>query len=102
MSGRNELRLLDLKTMESKTIVKDEFWAIQNSSPSFSPNDQYVLFTAFRNFEQDILVHEIKTNKTINLTNTGVTETSPIWSPDGKYIFLSKRNARCTCVQNGA
>ncbi|WP_199138141.1 S41 family peptidase [Pedobacter sp. ASV12] len=92
LSGRNELRLLDLKTLESKTIVKDEFWAIQNATPSFSPNDQYVLFTAFRNFEQDILVHDIKQDKTINLTNTGVTETNPVWSPDGKYIyFISSR-----------
>jgi tricorn protease len=89
LSGRNELRLLDLKTLESKTIVKDEFWAIQNSTPSFSPNDQYVLFTAFRNFEQDVLVHEIKSNKTINLTNTGVTEAGPTWSPDGKYIYFT-------------
>ena len=89
LSGRDELRLLDLKTMESKTVVKDEFWAIQNSSPSFSPNDQYLLFTAIRNFEQDILVHDIKANKTINLTNTGVSETSPIWSPDGKYIYFT-------------
>jgi tricorn protease len=89
LSGRDELRLLDLKTMESKLVVKDEFWAIQNSSPSFSPNEQYVLFTAMKNFEQDILVHDIKANKTTNLTNTGVTETSPIWSPDGKYIYFT-------------
>ena len=94
LSGRNELRLLDLKTLESKTIVNDEFWAIQNSTPSFSPNDQYVVFTAFRNFEQDILVHEIKTNKTINLTNTGVTETSPLWSPDGKYIYFTSARTK--------
>ncbi len=89
LSGRDELRLMDLKTMESKLVIKDEFWAIQNSSPSFSPNEQYVLFTAIRNFEQDILVHDIKANKTVNLTNTGVTETGPIWSPDGKHIYFT-------------
>jgi tricorn protease len=89
LSGRDELRLLDLKTLESKVIVKDEIWAFQNSTPSFSPNGEYVLFTAHRNFEQDIFVYHIKDNKTINLTNTGVTEASPSWSPDGKYIFFN-------------
>ena len=86
LSGRDEVRLLDLKTLQSKTIVKDELWAFQNSDPGFSPNDEYVLFTAKRNFEEDIFIHHIKNNKTTNLTNTGVTESGPIWSPDGKYI----------------
>jgi len=40
LSGRDEVRLMDLKTMQSKTIVKDEIWAFQNSHPGFSPNNE--------------------------------------------------------------
>lgn len=94
LSGRDEVRLLDLKTLQSKMIVKDEIWALQSSDPGFSPNDDYVLFTAKRNFEDDILVYNIKENKTTNLTNTGVTETGPIWSGDGKYIYFTSQRLR--------
>jgi tricorn protease len=94
LCGRDEVKLLDLKTMENKTLVKDEIWGFQNSSPGFSPNDEYVIFTAYRNFEQDVLVHNIKENKTINLTNTGITESSPIWSPDGKYIYFTSQRLK--------
>ena len=94
LSGRDEVRLLDLKDLTSKTIVKDEIWAFQNSSPSFSPDGNYVLFTAYRNFEQDIFVHDLRSNKTINLTNTGVSEVQPAWSPDGKYIYFASNRTK--------
>ncbi|MFM9726273.1 hypothetical protein ACKI1L_37750, partial [Streptomyces scabiei] len=48
LSGRDEVKLLDTKTFESKTIVKDEIWAFQNSDPGFSPNEDYVIFTVVR------------------------------------------------------
>ncbi|QKJ31552.1 PD40 domain-containing protein [Mucilaginibacter mali] len=89
LSGRNEVRLVDLKTLESKTIVKDELWGFQNSQPGFSPNGEYVIYTAIRNFEQDIFVYKISNGKITNLTNSGVTENEPVWSPDGKYIFFA-------------
>jgi tricorn protease len=94
ISGRDEVRVLDCKTFESKTIAKDEIWGIQNADPGFSPNDEYVFFTAKRNFEDDIFIHNLKTNKTINLTNTGVTETAPFWSPDGRYIYFVSNRLR--------
>lgn len=94
LSGRDEVRLMDLKTLQSRTIVKDELWAFQNSAPGFSPNDEYVLFTAKRNFEEDIFIHHIKNNKTTNLTNTGVTESGPLWSGDGKYIFFTSQRLK--------
>lgn len=94
LSGRDEVRLMDLKTFDSKTIVKDEIWGFQNSDPGFSPDGDYVLFTAYRNFEQDIFVYNLKENKATNITNTGITESGPIWSPDGKYIYFTSQRLK--------
>ena len=96
LSGRDEVKLLDLKTLQPKTIVKDEIWGFQNSNPGFSPNGEYVLFTARRNFEQDIFVHNIRENKTINLTNTDIAEGAPKWSPDGMFIYFTSQRLKAS------
>lgn len=89
LCGTDEVRILDLKTMESSQMVKDEIWGFQNSSPYFSPDDKYVMYTAYRNFEQDIFLYRLDDGQIFNITNTGVSETNPYWSPDGKYIFFN-------------
>ena len=96
LSGRDEVRLIDLKTLSSRTIAKEELWGFETSQPTFSPNGEYVLFTAHRNFEQDIFVHDIAANKTMNLTNSGVSESEPFWSPDGKYIYFTSNRVKPT------
>ncbi len=94
LSGRDEVRVIDMKTLASKTIAKDEIWGFQNSQPRFSPNSEYVVYTAHRNFEQDLFVYDMQSGKTLNLTNTGVTEDDPFWSPDGKSIFFASSRTR--------
>lgn len=92
LCGTDEVRILDLKSMKSTPIVKDEIWGLENSTPYFSPDDKYVMYTSHRNFEQDIFLYRVDDKQIFNITNTGVSETNPFWSPDGKYIyFISDR-----------
>lgn len=95
LSGRDELKLINLdSTYSVQTIAKDEFWGFQSSDPGFSPNDEYVLYTARRDFEHDIFLYHIKDKKTINITETSISELSPIWAPDGKSIFFSSQRLK--------
>ena len=94
LCGRDEIKLLDTKSLEVKTLVTQEIWGFENSAPSFSPNDQYILFTGKRNFEEDIFVYNIKENTTLNITNTDISESDPLWSPDGKYIFFTSQRLK--------
>ncbi|MEO7120390.1 MAG: S41 family peptidase [Ginsengibacter sp.] len=89
LCGSDEVRLLDLNNMQTTQMVKDEIWGLQNSTPHFSPDDKYVMYTAYRNFEQDIFLYRLSDKQVFNITNTGVSETEPFWSPDGKYIYFS-------------
>ncbi len=89
LSGRNEVVVADLEKFKTEVVAEDELWGFQNSAPYFSPDGEYIVYTAFRNFEQDILIHKLSSGTTINLTRSGVTQAQPWWSPDGKYIYFS-------------
>tara|TARA_R110002012_G_scaffold263456_2_gene446410 strand:+ start:53993 stop:57154 length:3162 start_codon:yes stop_codon:yes gene_type:complete len=89
ISGRDELRLLDLKTFKSDVLVTDEFWALYAPQPRFSPDGTHIAYNAYRNFEHDVFVMRLADKKIMNLTQTGVTETEPVWSPDGKQLYFS-------------
>jgi tricorn protease len=88
LAGRHEMRLLDLNNLSSSTLLKDEFWDLGSDEPQFGPDDKHILYTAYRNFERDILVYNLDTKKIQNLTHTGVTEAAPRWSGDGKTVYF--------------
>ncbi len=94
LSGRNDIKMIDLLNDSVSLIVQEEIWGFQNSAPSFSPNDEYVLFTAKKNFEEDIFIYHLENKKLINLTKTGITENSPTWSPDGRYIYFTSNRTQ--------
>jgi tricorn protease len=89
LGGRNEVRLMDLETMNSETIAREELWGLYNPNPYFSPDDRYIAFNAYRDFERDIFVYDLEKKSLQNLTKTRVSETAPFWSPDGKYMYFA-------------
>jgi tricorn protease len=96
LSGRHEMRMMDLKDFSIKTVLRDEFWDLYNETPYFGNDDQSILFSAYRNFERDVFVHNLTTSTTVNLSNTGVTEAAPVWSPDGKYIYFASNRTKAS------
>ncbi len=94
LSGRDELRLLDLESMESSLLVQDEFWGLQSGAPDFSADGKWLTYTAKRDFEDDVFVINLSDKKPMNLTRSGVSESSPAWSQDGKYIYLVTNRLR--------
>jgi len=88
ISGNNNINLIDLKTNIAKTIITDEFW-FHGDRPRFSPDGNFITYTAFRNFEPDVFVYDLKLNKISIITNSGVPEADPFWAPDGKYLYIS-------------
>ena len=65
------------------------------SSPSWSPNGQFIAFAWNRKYGpgapggQDIYVMEIATKKWIQLTHDGGRCDFPSWSPDGRHIVYA-------------
>lgn len=88
VSGSTNINIIDLKSFNVEKIIEDEFW-FRGSQPWFSPDGNFIVYSAFRNFEPDVFVYDIKLQKTINITNTGVPENDPYWSPDGKYLYIT-------------
>lgn len=94
LSGINEVRLLNLETMKSETIANEELWGLYNPLPRFSPDGKYIAFTVKKDFEEDIFIYHIASKKLTNYTQTGITETSPFWGPEGKYLYFISNRTR--------
>ena len=78
------LYLLDVLTGD--TVKKIKLDLDQPNSPSFFPNGEDMVFSAFNQGIHDIYQLNLASGKIINLTNDELYERAPAVSPDGKTI----------------
>lgn len=102
LSGRNEVRIMNLEDFSTQMVARDELWGFYNDQPRWSPDDRYLMYTAYRNFENDIFLIDLENEYEVkNLTNTGVSESGPVWSPDGRYVYFSSARRQPTYPRGG-
>lgn len=83
-----------------RPLIPSDVYLLKNvADPRISPDGKWVAYTvstvdtAKDNRNSDIWMVSWDGKETVQLTNSGEAESSPRWSPDGKYLsFVSSRN----------
>lgn len=100
LHNRDEIRLLDLETKQTSTLVPARLnysYSDGDIEYDWSPDSRWLAFTynASRRWLQDVGVVNIATGKITNISNSGYSEQAPAWSADGKaLLFMSDRLGR--------
>lgn len=88
LDGGKSLMILDLASGKASELARHEFWAFQGYGISFSNDGNFLTYTAVNIFERDVFVFDIKQNKVVNITNSANFENDPVFSSDGKSLYL--------------
>lgn len=84
------IRKVNVKTKEITTLTKEELRYTHFAAPRVSPDGKLIAVSAWKpGVEWKIYIYSIDGKEVKRLTKAQGKETSPWWSPDGKYIFYS-------------
>jgi dipeptidyl aminopeptidase/acylaminoacyl peptidase len=99
-------RMSDLRAQSKRPLQSDDIFEIKTvSDPRISPDGNWIAYTVSQldrkedNSDTDIYMAPTSGGAAIKLTGSKKPETSPRWSPDGRYLaFLSSRDGKKTQV----
>ena len=101
IDGSRAVMLHDMKAGTTAKVAEAEFWSFQGYSLSFSNDGNWLAFDAMHMFESDIFLYNLKDRSLRNFTHSASMEQSPVFSPDGKYMYLLA-NLTSTSFPRGA
>jgi Tol biopolymer transport system component/DNA-binding winged helix-turn-helix (wHTH) protein len=87
-----ELRLTDLKTKRTQTILTSEpnYPPTFELSPSFSPDGSRIVFTDRRDDNSDIYIVDIDGSNLERLTEDPLPDGNAVFTPDGKEVIFDR------------
>ena len=88
VDGSHSVVVYDTATGLARKIAEAEFWSYQGYDFAFSFDDKYLAFDAMHMFEPDIFLYSFEDGTLRNFTNSASVEESPVFSPDGKDMYL--------------
>jgi len=88
IDGSRAVMMHDTKAGTTVKVAEAEFWSYQGYDLAFSYDDSYLAFDAMHMFEPDIFLYSLKDGSLRNFTYSASVEESPLFTPDGKYMYL--------------
>ena len=88
IDGSRAVMMHDTKAGTTVKVAEAEFWSYQSYDLAFSYDDGYLAFDAMHMFEPDIFLYNLKDKSLTNFTYSASVEESPLFTPDGKYMYL--------------
>ena len=101
IDGSRAVMLHDIKAGTTSKVAEAEFWSFQGYNFAFSNDGTWLAFDAMHTFESDIFLYNLKDKTLRNFTHSASVEQSPLFSPDGKYMYLLA-NPTATSFPRGA
>lgn len=94
--GNNSVMCLNTSDNSVEELARVQFWSYNDYVLSFSFDDSYLAFEAMNLFERDIYLYSFEDKKLTNLTASACSERSPVFTPDGKFLYFSANYIEAT------
>ncbi|MBR5073313.1 MAG: PD40 domain-containing protein, partial [Bacteroidales bacterium] len=101
IDGSHAVMLHDVKAGTTVKLTEAEFWSYQTYDIAFSHDGNWLAFDAMHMFEPDIFLYNLKDGSLRNFTHSASMEQNPVFTPDGKYMYLLA-NPTATSFPRGA
>ena len=88
IDGSRSVMLHDMKAGTTTRVAEAEFWSFEGYNLAFSQDGTWLAFDAMYRFESDIFLYNLKDGSLRNFTRSASVERNPVFSPDGKYMYL--------------